>query len=138
MSQQYSPRPPLDNCPHCQVPVRWVLHDGTNAYDCSNRQCPIKFTERVWFPEDTEDFDFKAGHGVLFYYGFTVGALHAVIDYGGDGHSPQRTTSRLIFNPEYRYGDLRGGEIIIEEAPNLNWADLQALEEKLRTWVVFS
>lgn len=80
---------PIDNCPVCEIPVRWVLHDGLNSYDCSNKACPITFSERIWFPKNTKDFAFKAGHGVLHYYSFDVGKYHLpgnrtytlVIDY---------------------------------------------------------
>jgi hypothetical protein len=140
MSRSYNPQQPLDDCPHCKVAVKHTLFDGVNSYDCGKglKKCPIEFTERVWFPTNTTDFDFASGHGVLFYYGFRVGDIHAVVDYGGDGRLPQRQTPRLIIHPKYMMGNLSGGGIVIDPMPDIDWSNVESLENKLKTLTTFS
>lgn len=122
---------PLENCPVCQVPVKWILHDDLNSYDCSNEECPIKFTERVGFLKDTTDFDFKSGHGELFYYSFQVGDYPVVIYFGG-------LVPKIMIYPTYAKGGLADASIIINQPVEINWQDLELLKHRIRTWITFS
>jgi hypothetical protein len=122
---------PISDCPVCKVPVKWILHDGLNSYDCSNKQCPIEFTERVYFPSETQDFDFDSGHGELHYYNFRIGKYPVAVDCRDE-------LPKIILYPNYPFGDLKGGSIIIEQPLDVNWDDLELLEQKIRTWIVFS
>lgn len=133
-----APQRPLDNCPHCCVPVRWALNDGVSSFVCSAENCLIKFEERVWYPFNTINFNFAAGYGVLFYYSFQVGDIRIVMDFGGDGRTDQREIPRLIINPKFKYGDLKDGELIIESPPVIDWSDLKRLEDKFKTLITFS
>lgn len=122
---------PISNCPHCKVPVEWILHDGLNSYDCSNKKCPIKFTERISFPEGTQDFDFASGHGTLHYYGFDIDEYPVVINYEGE-------RPRIFIYPDYSFGDPKSGSIVIEQPFDVNWDDLESLKNKIKTWITFS
>jgi hypothetical protein len=122
---------PLESCPYCNCLVRWILHDGLNSYDCRHKSCPIKFTERVWFPANISNPQLK--DGVLAYYSFDVGKYHIVMDYSGPHKDP-----RMIINPSYTLGNPAADEIKPLDVVEIDWSDLSKLEDKIKTWVTFS
>lgn len=122
---------PLENCPYCHVPVTWILHDGLNSYDCTNKPCPIKFTERVWFPKEINNPELK--EGILHHYSFDVGKHHIVVDYY------DYFKAKLIINPSYPMGlPIKTKKSVMMDLPTLDWSNLSKLEEKIKTWITFS
>lgn len=126
---------PLDNCPVCNVPVKWALHDGLNSYDCGKglKQCPIHFSERIHFPEGSPTFDLI--NGVLYYYSFEIGGHHIVHEF----YTKIKSTPRLIINPEYHLGyPTAVYNSIVIHISDIDWSDLSRLERKIKTWILFS
>lgn len=118
---------PIDNCPVCQAPVRWVLYDGFHFYDCSNQECPITFSECVWFSPKTTNFGFKTGEGVLKYFLFKISGISVV-----------STDDLVIINPYYQLGSIASGEIEIDQPFDFSWNNLELLERKIKTLITFS
>lgn len=113
---------PIEECPVCHVPVRWVLHDGLNSYDCSNKKCPIEFTEQVWFPDGKNDYQLKEGE--MRTYSFDLDGFYI-------------TVNRKNFYIERR-DNLGDNPIILENPGKLPWDDLELLKNKIKIWVTFS
>lgn len=127
---------PISNCPVCKIPVEWIFHDGLNSYglnsyDCSNNQCSIRFTERIWFPSETEDFDFDNGHGNLVYFSFELDNHPIIIDY-------RKNQPQIIVHPKYPFGDPNGGLIVSDLSFDIDWNNLEPLKQKIKTWIIFS
>lgn len=118
---------PIENCPVCQIPVKWILYDGMNSYDCANSFCPIKFTERVQFPVGTKDFNFKNENGNLIYYSFTIDTIPVIVN-----------SNSIFIYPKYQFGNPIGGSIVINERTEFNWSNLLNLKKKIKLWITLS
>lgn len=119
---------PFKRCPVCQVPVRWVLHDGGNDYDCSNKDCPICFSEYVWFKKNETNFDLE--NGLLFHYRFKLDKYNVSVHY-------------KEFNEEVasfiRINLIADAEKRVYLPPfSIDWHNLELLKQKIKTLLIFS
>lgn len=118
---------PLINCPVCQVLIK-KTHFNTYVYNCSNEQCPIKFSERIQFTENTE-----IENGLLLYYGFEIDNYQVKI-IPNMKSGPK--ISIYCFN--------RNDEVInacpmqLKQTFDLEWLKSPTLAEKIKTWITFS
>jgi hypothetical protein len=115
---------PFEQCPVCQVPVKWVLHDDANDYDCRNKQCPIHFSEYVHFPKDTKTFDLK--NGTLLHFRFSLGNMRLV--YGN--------VSIIVYTQD-EFNISKGPGAVIPSFP-IDWHNLELMKQKVKTLITFS
>ena len=120
---------PIEECPVCHVPVRWILHDGANSYDydCSNKECPIQFNELVRYPNVPGPFDLKKD-GSLLVYSFNLNEIHIKVIKKRLAIYPKGTGKFFIVmnQSESPWQDL------------LPWHDLKLLKNKIKIWITFS
>lgn len=112
---------PIKNCPLCAVAIRWILYDGANTYDCSNKNCPIRFNEAISFRKDETDFDLN--NGLWLNYHAYVDDFHLVGDC---------SNNRLCL---YLNGTLA---TIVKGVLIPDFSDLEQLKKKIRIWILFS
>lgn len=116
---------PFEKCPVCQVEVRWIFYDGENTYDCSNKECPINFSEKILFSKDENNNNFDLTNGTLIYYHFDidnffvyVSSKFNVISVKRQGMSMSTAINIPIFD--------------------INWKNLELLKYKIKTIANFS
>lgn len=102
--------------------MEWILHCDDDVYDCSNQECPIKFSQTVRYSAAILNPSFSDGQ--LRYFSCQVDGEPVVVDYRFIDNG------KVYIRPEYLFGTFIGGVFNSKKA--------KAITDRIRTWILFS